>query len=45
MKPTRMIIATVALLTNGHAFAWDGTVTGRILGADVTDGPNENGRR
>ena len=40
MTTVRTIVATVALLISAHAFAWDGAVVGRIIGTDVTDGPN-----
>ena len=36
----KRIALTFALLATSPAFAWDGTVTGVIRGADVTDGPN-----
>jgi hypothetical protein len=40
MNASRTIGLTLALLATSQAVAWDGTVTGVIRRADVTDGPN-----
>lgn len=36
----KTLASAMAILMPFEAFAWDGTITGSISNADVTDGPN-----